>query len=152
VVDDDLRRIDTSQGTVHLILGGGGTAGHDDVYLPVDQDGIREATVRTQRLTFKADPDAKEKAHWSAVTDPDTKFPYGVAVFDVDPGLLPGGRTTITVSYYHSAPATAANPCPTPVLYDRFTLYRDRSDGWADDDQGEDENSDSQGRAAAGRR
>ncbi|RKT19109.1 calcineurin-like phosphoesterase family protein [Streptomyces sp. 1114.5] len=149
VADDDLRQIDTSQGTVHLILGGGGTAGHDDVYLPADPDGVRQASVRTQRLTFKADPDAKEKAHWSAVTDPDTHFPYGVAVFDVDPGLLPGGRTTITVSYYHSVPATAANPLPTPVLYDRFTLYRDRSDGWDDDDQDQDENRDSRNAAAA---
>ncbi|MFE2413531.1 purple acid phosphatase family protein [Kitasatospora sp. NPDC059408] len=151
VADDDLRQIDTSQGTVHLILGGGGTAGHDDKYLPADGDGVREAFVRTQRLTFKADPDAKEKATWSAVIDPDTKYPYGVAVFDVDPGVLPGSRTTITVSYYHSAPATAANPVPTPVLYDRFTLYRDRSDGWGDDDtQGEDTHSDR--RAAAARR
>ncbi|MFF1791408.1 purple acid phosphatase family protein [Kitasatospora sp. NPDC058243] len=148
VADDDLRRIDTSQGTVHLILGGGGTAGHDDVYLPADADGVRQASVRTQRLTFKADPDAKEKAHWSAVTDPDTAFPYGVAVFDVDPGPVPGGRTTITVSYYHSPSATAANPFPTPVLFDRFTLYRDRSDGWGDRDRNDDQNdnrSDDQG-------
>ncbi|WP_158845092.1 purple acid phosphatase family protein [Streptomyces sp. NRRL WC-3742] len=153
VVDDELRQVDTSEGTVHLILGGGGTAGHDDVYLPADADGVREATVRTQRLTFKADPDAKEKAHWSAVTDPDTTYPYGVAVFDVDPGLVPGGRTTITVSYYHSVPATAANPVPVPVLFDRFTLYRDRSDGWSDDndDQGEDEQSGERAKARAGR-
>ncbi|GAA1952479.1 purple acid phosphatase family protein [Kitasatospora viridis] len=142
VADDELREIDATKGTVHLILGGGGTAGHDDKYLPADGSGVREATVRTQRLTFKADPDATEQAHWSAVIDPDTRFPYGVAVFDVDPGTLPGGRTTITVSYYHSVPATAAVPFPAPVLFDRFTLHRNRSDGWGswggwdgDDDQ-----------------
>ncbi|MFF0410896.1 purple acid phosphatase family protein [Kitasatospora sp. NPDC004745] len=149
VADDDLRLIDTSKGTVHLILGGGGTAGHDDVYLPTDPDGVRQASVRTQRLTFKADPDAKEKAHWSAVIDPDTAFPHGVAVFDVDPGTLPGGRTTITVSYYHSAPATVADPFPVPVLFDRFTLRRDRSDGRHRHD--EDGATDARAEAAAGR-
>ncbi|MEU3497717.1 purple acid phosphatase family protein [Kitasatospora cineracea] len=129
VVDDELRRIDSSKGTVHLILGGGGTASHDDVFLTDPAGGVPDAYVRTQRLTFKADPDAREKATWSAVRDPDTAYPYGMAVFDVDPGLAPGGRTSITVGYYHSVPATAANPDPVPVLFDRFTLVRDRSDG-----------------------
>jgi hypothetical protein len=129
VVDDELREIDTSKGTVHLILGGGGTASHDDTYL-ADPTGTPEAFVRTQRLTFKADPDAKELATWSAVRDPDPAFPYGMAVFDVDPGTLPGGRTSITVSYYHSPSATAANPFPAAVLYDRFTVHRNRSDRW----------------------
>ncbi|WP_055591187.1 hypothetical protein [Peterkaempfera griseoplana] len=54
---------------------------------------------------------------------------YGVAVVDVDPGSLIGGRTTITVSYYHSSAATAANRFPTPVLFDRFRLHRLRRDG-----------------------
>ncbi|MER0443597.1 metallophosphoesterase family protein [Streptomyces sp. Edi4] len=131
VVDDGLREIDTSKGTVHLILGGGGTASHDDTYLgDTDGSGVPDAFVRTKRLPFKADPDAKEKATWSAVRDPDTAHPYGVAVFDVDPGHLPGGRTSITVSYYHSEGATTANPFPTPVLFDRFTVHRARRDGW----------------------
>jgi hypothetical protein len=130
VVDDRLDGIDTSKGTVHLILGGGGTASHDDVFLgDTTGDGVPDATVRTKRLPFTADPDATEKATWSAVRDADADHPYGVAVFDVDPGRLPGGRTTITVSYYHTAPATLANPFPTPVLYDRFTVHRNRRDG-----------------------
>ncbi|MFC1402204.1 MULTISPECIES: metallophosphoesterase family protein [Streptacidiphilus] len=137
VVDDDLREIDTSKGTVHMILGGGGTASHDDVFLgSTDSSGIPEATVRTQRLTFKADPDATEKATWSAVRDPNTAYPYGLAVFDVDPGTRPGGRTTITVSYFHTPTATAAVPFPAPVLFDRFTLHRNRSDSWSDDRHG----------------
>lgn len=129
VVSDEIHDIDTSQGTVHLILGSGGTASSDDTYLTdPTAGGVPEAFVRTQRLTFKADPDAKEKATWSAVRDPDTAFPYGVAVFDVDPGALAGGRTTITVSYYHTPAATAAVPVPAPVLFDRFTLHRLRRD------------------------
>lgn len=137
VVDDDLREIDTSKGTVHLILGGGGTASHDDTFLGPDPDGsgVPDAYVRTKRLPYKADPDATEKATWSAVRDPDTNYPYGMAVFDVDPGLVPGGRTTITVSYYHTPTATAANPVPTPVLFDRFTVYRNRRDGWGTQNQ-----------------
>ncbi|MFE9551974.1 purple acid phosphatase family protein [Streptomyces sp. NPDC006703] len=135
VVDDGLKDIDTSQGTVHLILGGGGTASHDDTYLgDPDGSGVPDAFVRTKRLPFKADPDAKEKATWSAVRDPDTTYPYGMAVFDVDPGHLPGGRTTITVSYYHSPAATTANPFPVPVLFDRFTVHRKRRDAWAPHD------------------
>lgn len=131
VVDDNLREIDTSRGTVHLILGGGGTASHDDTFLGDEGDGtsVPDAFVRTQRLKFKADPDATEKATWSAVRDPDTAYPFGLAVFDVDPGLAPGGRTTITVSYYHTPTATVANPLPAPVLFDRFTVYRNRRDG-----------------------
>lgn len=64
----------------------------------------------------------------AAVRDPDTNYPYGIAVFDVDPGRLPGARTTITVSYFHTATATAANPFPAPVLHDRFTVHRNRRD------------------------
>ncbi|MHB6910808.1 purple acid phosphatase family protein [Streptomyces sp. DB-54] len=130
VVDDRLDAIDTSKGTVHLILGGGGTASHDDTYLPdPDHDGVPDAFVRTKRLPYKADPDATEKATWSAVRDPDTHYPYGIAVFDVDPGRGPGDRTTITVGYYHTPAATPADPLPRPVLFDRFTLHRDRRDG-----------------------
>jgi hypothetical protein len=86
--------------------------------------------VRTQRLTFKANPDATEVATWSAVRDPNTAYPYGLAVFDVDPGALPGGRTTIKVSFFHTPTATAAVPFPAPVLFDTFTLHRTRSDSW----------------------
>ncbi len=139
VVDEELKEVDTSQGTVHLILGGGGTASHDDTFLSDPNDpSVPMATVRTKRLGFKADPDAKELATWSAVRDADETHPYGIAVFDVDPGRVPGGRTSITVSYYHTATATAANPFPAPVLFDTFTAYRDRSDswGWWGDDRG----------------
>ena len=130
VVDDNLTEIDSSKGTVHMILGGGGTSSQDDVFLPDGSDGIPTAFVRTQRLTFKANPDATEVATWSAVRDPNTAYPYGLAVFDVDPGTLPGGRTTITVSFYHTPTATAAVPFPAPVLFDTFTLHRQRSDSW----------------------
>ena len=65
---------------------------------PPHTDHQRTSPPRHRRHPAKANPDATESATWSAVRDPNTAYPYGIAVFDVDPGTLPGGRTTITVS------------------------------------------------------
>jgi hypothetical protein len=46
-----------------------------------------------------------EDAVWSARRDTDTG--YGIAVFDLDPGS-PGGKTSITISYYHALGADRA--------------------------------------------
>ena len=43
-----------------------------------------------------------EDAIWSARRDTETG--YGIAVFDLDPGLR-GGKTMITVRYYHAVGA-----------------------------------------------
>jgi hypothetical protein len=50
-------------------------------------------------------------------------------VFDVDPGAHPGDQTSITMTYYHTPAATAANPFPAPVAYDTFKAVRPRRDG-----------------------
>ncbi len=61
----------------------------------------------------KPGADAVEDAIWSARRDTDTG--YGIAVFDLDPGQ-PGGKTSITISYYH---ALGADKVPT-ANYDLF--------------------------------
>jgi Purple acid Phosphatase, N-terminal domain/Calcineurin-like phosphoesterase len=133
---------DTSQGTVHLILGCGGTdANLDDYGLP---DGERQAKVftaanhpalsSTADVYARAAADAVEDAIWSARRD--TSTGYGIAVFDVDPGNGPGSQTSITVTHYHALgadpvnPATGAKGAPTPdyTEFETFTLVRRRSD------------------------
>jgi purple acid phosphatase-like protein/calcineurin-like phosphoesterase family protein len=121
VVSDDLTSpIDTTEGTVYLVLGGGGTNKRDNVY------GAKVANVTsfTQiRTGAKPTPDATEPANWSAMTDPADA--YGIAYFQVDPGT-PGGNTTITVTYYHAATQTAGTPTYTKL--ETFQLIRPRSD------------------------
>jgi hypothetical protein len=135
---------DTSQGTVHLVLGcagaGTGSAGdHAD-------NASRLARVLTRPAGPAHDgpvpPDgatgpegAVEAATWSARRD--TSPGYGIAVFDVNPGSEAGGQTSITVRYYHDY--RAADPDPvSPVadepdgdyaFFETFTLVRPRSDG-----------------------
>jgi hypothetical protein len=140
---------DTSQGTVHLILGCGGTVANLDVFGVSSAGGTREAKVFTQPnrpvagglaasapgVYARADADAVEDATWSARRD--TATGYGIAVFDVNPGTEAGGQTSITVTHYHAVgadpvnPATGAPGAPTDdyTLFETFTLIRPRSDG-----------------------
>jgi alkaline phosphatase D len=119
---------DTSQGTVHLVLGCGGSAtgpaGHEDTgheNTGHENTGAgssaRLARVITRPDTPVPDPrvpggyrrpdaDAVEAATWSARRD--TATGYGIAVFDVNPGSEAGGQTSITVRYYHAVGAEPA--------------------------------------------
>jgi len=135
---------DTTKGTVHLILGCGGTSAPLDEYGLDTANGARQAKVFTQanRPVQTATPgvfarpgsDAVEDAIWSAKRDPSTG--YGIAVFDVDPGDSPSDHTTITVTHYHAVGADPVNPgsgtkgAPTPdyTEFETFTLVRPRSD------------------------
>jgi hypothetical protein len=132
---------DTSQGTVHLILGCGGTDANLDDY---GTDGQRQAKVFTTAnrpvptsapdVFTRAAADAVEDATWSAKRD--TATGYGIAVFDINPdpeGF--SGHTSITVTQYHAVgadpvnPATGAKGAPTPdyTEFETFTLLRPRS-------------------------
>jgi hypothetical protein len=125
---------DTSAGTIHLILGGGGTSAPLDVYGSDPASGKPLAKVFTRPNhpiaaatagTFKRLPaDAVEDAIWSARRD--TSTGYGIAVFDLDPGDR-GGRTTITVSYFHAAGADTS-PTPDYTLFETITLAKNRRD------------------------
>jgi Purple acid Phosphatase, N-terminal domain/Calcineurin-like phosphoesterase len=103
---------DTSQGTVHLVLGRAGDA------IGAGRDG---------------GTDGVENAAWSARRD--TATGYGVAVFDVNPGAEAGAQTSITVRYYHAVDADpgagpgGGGPADDYALFDTFTLVRPRSDG-----------------------
>jgi purple acid phosphatase-like protein/calcineurin-like phosphoesterase family protein len=130
VVSTDLTTVDTSKGLVHIVLGGGGTSSHDDIYGPPDTEYGDPLTsqIYTEPLAYKAVANESEVATWSAVRDPNTTYPWGIGVFDVDPGQ-PGGTTSITVTYYHTPAATASNLNPAPIAYDTFTATRPRRDG-----------------------
>jgi Purple acid Phosphatase, N-terminal domain/Calcineurin-like phosphoesterase len=143
VTTADTGVFDTSRGTVHLVLGCGGTSANLDDYGVDAADGLRQAKVFTRPnrpvpapapgVYTRRGADAVEDATWSASRDPSTG--YGIAVFDVDPGT-PGGHTSITVTYYHAAGADPVNPAtgdhgaPTPdyTEFETFTLVRPRSD------------------------
>lgn len=140
----DRGTFDTSQGTVHLILGGGGTSVPLDDYGYDSADGQREAKIFTVRnapfetstpnVYARAGANAREDAIWSASRDLTTG--YGFAVFDVDPGSRPGDTTTITVTYLHAQGADPTNPNtgihggPNPqyTVFETFTLARQRAD------------------------
>jgi len=124
VVSTDRANIDSDKGLVHLVIGTGGTKGHDDVY----QTGT--AGEPTETINVSGTETETEDAPWSAVTDPNTTYPWGLGVFDVDPGRFPGDKTTMTFTYYHTPAATMAAPYPTPIEFDTFTATRTRSDGF----------------------
>jgi purple acid phosphatase-like protein/calcineurin-like phosphoesterase family protein len=124
---------DTRGGTIHLILGGGGTSAPLDVYGVDLANGKPQAKVFTKPNrpvpgtlagTFvRRAADAVEDAIWSARRDT-TGTGYGIAVFDLDPGPA-GARTTITVSYYH-APGADKTPTADYELFEQIILAKDR--------------------------
>jgi alkaline phosphatase D len=120
VTTDETSPFDTSQGTVYLVLGGGGTNKRDNTY---GADVANVTTFTQIRTGTKPSPDATEPAAWSAKTDPSDA--YGVAYFAVDPGEV-GGNTTITVTYYHSP--TQSTGSPAYSVLESFQLTRPRSD------------------------
>ncbi len=94
--------IDTRDGTVHMIIGGGG---HSTPTPPGDFDmphdgvlivGVGQGSPQSQRASVTT----TEAAPWSACRD--LKTPYGFASFDVRP-IEPGGTTSITVTHYGAA-------------------------------------------------
>ncbi len=135
--------IDSTKGTVHMVLGCGGTSAPLDDYGYDRADGQVEAKVITKRnaptrtstpgVYTRPGADAREDAVWSAVRD--TSTGYGIAVFDVDPGSADAEKTTIRVTYLHAPGADPTNPTtgdrgsPTPdySVFDSFTLTRPRS-------------------------
>jgi hypothetical protein len=125
---------DTSRGTIHLILGGGGTSSPTDVYgvNPLSTSPQAKVITRTNRAVpgpipgafVKPGADALEDAIWSARRDAVTG--YGIAVFDLDPGVA-GGKTSITMRYYHAV-GIDLTPSSSYELYDTVLLIKDRRD------------------------
>jgi hypothetical protein len=135
---------DTSEGTVHLVLGGGGTSDDTDHYLEDGKNGLPEAQIFTRRNApvpsttpgeyYRLFADALEDATWSARRNPATG--YGIGVFDVQPGRYPGDETSIKYRYYQALGADPTNPttgqkgAPNPdyTLFETVTFYHPRSD------------------------
>jgi hypothetical protein len=125
-------KFDASLGTIHFILGGGGTSAPLDAYGINPANGLPQAKVITKanrpipsatpgRFTRPA-ADAVEDAIWSARRDTDSG--YGIAVFDLDPGVS-GGKTSITIRYYHASGADRA-PSPNYELFETLVLVKGR--------------------------
>jgi len=96
----------TAEGTVYLVLGGGGTNGPTNAYGTDTADDEPQAKVITERNAISGSQsagftrnsaDSIEDAPWSAaINETDA---YGYSIFDVDPGERPG-ETTITFQYF----------------------------------------------------
>ncbi|WP_409181441.1 purple acid phosphatase family protein [Amycolatopsis sp. VS8301801F10] len=124
-VSDATDDIDTTHGTVHMILGGGGVSGTTNGSFFKDGTGkvLTSVADKQDPATGKRKPAyVREKAVWSAVRDLD--HPYGFAAFTVDPGHRPGGTTTLHVTYYN-----VNKPTGELSVFERFSLHRKRSDG-----------------------
>jgi len=122
VAGTDAHVMDTTVGTVHVTIGGGG----NPVLTPLESAGEPSGYVihgvgPGNPISGRPPRRATEEAAWSAYRG--TAAPYGFAAFDVDPGV-PGGSTTITVTHYG---ARQGSPDYQPL--DRFVLRRPRGDG-----------------------
>ncbi|TQF06164.1 metallophosphoesterase family protein [Kitasatospora acidiphila] len=115
--------IDTSQGTVHMVLGGGGTSsptngkffGPGKAKVITGVGPVGGNGKRTPVYVY-------EDAPWVGVRDLDHS--YGFAAFTVDPGGHPGATTSMHVTYY-----TVAQPDGKISPLENFVLHRKRSDG-----------------------
>ena len=116
---DALDVIDTTKGTVHMVIGGGGTSSPSNqlLYHPPQGDVIVAVADRVNGAKGAATK-VTEPAPWFGASD--AANAYGFASFDVDPGRR-GGQTTITVTYYE-----VAGPYGTLKAYETFTLTRPR--------------------------
>jgi hypothetical protein len=121
-VGSDPSRIDTSTGTVHMVLGGGGTSFNSNTlfYSPAKArviTGVGPVGTNGKRPSIYT----MEDAPWIGFRDPD--HPFGFAAFTVDPGTRPGGTTQLQVTYY-----TVGRPDGRIAPLESFTLHRLRRD------------------------
>ena len=140
---------DTQQGTVFLVLGGGGTDGPTNTYGKDIATGLPQAKVITERNAISGSQaagftrnaaDSIEDATWSAATNGGDA--YGYAIFDVDPGRH-RGDTTITFQFF-AIPAVSDETGPlhdgTTTLpstpYEKFVFGRGISGGGNGNGQG----------------
>jgi hypothetical protein len=109
---------DTSLGTVHLVVGGGGAAS-------TIGETVDAATGLVQAHPF-VDPvnnvQAVEDAPWLGFYD--TADAYGYAVFDVDPGDGPG-QTSITFQWFQMPEVNGSTPVVQPTTpLEKFVFTR----------------------------
>ncbi|WP_267422671.1 metallophosphoesterase family protein [Methylobacterium sp. GC_Met_2] len=115
--------IDTTKGTVHMVIGGGGTSA------PTNGSFFDPPRCRVIVSVGPLDPTTgrrpsvyvTEDAPWSAVRN--AAHSYGFAAFEVDPGAGPGAETTMRVTYYD-----VVGPDGELAPFEAFTLRRPRRD------------------------
>jgi hypothetical protein len=115
--------IDTTQGTVHMVIGGGGTSiASNQMFFDPPQCRVITGVGAPDPKYGKRPPIyMNEHAPWSAVRN--SAHGYGFAAFTVDPGTHPGGMTTIKVTYYD---VVGIDGQIAP--FESFTLQRPRRD------------------------
>ena len=115
--------IDTTKGTVHMVIGGGGTSvPSNHLFFDPPQCRVITAVGVFDPAKGKRPPVyVKEPAPWSAVRN--AAHSYGFAAFAVDPGSTPGGQTTIKVTYYD-----VTGQDGQLAAFESFTLSRPRRD------------------------
>jgi hypothetical protein len=120
----DTAVIDTTKGTVHMVIGGGGTSVPSNA-LFFDPPACRvvvSVAASPDPVTGKRAPVyVHEDAPWSAVRN--AAHAYGFAAFTVDPGVRPGGDTTMKVVYYDVVGTDGQL-----AAFETFTLRRPRRD------------------------
>ena len=120
---DAIDVIDTTKGTVHMVIGGGGTSvPSNELFFHPPQCRVIVSVGSPDPVTGKRPPVyVKEDAPWSAVRN--AAHAYGFAAFTVDPGAQPGGMTTMKVVYYD-----VVGPDGQLAPFEHFTLQRPRRD------------------------
>lgn len=114
--------IDTSKGTVHLVIGGGGASNTSNaLFFPQPQCRVITGVGGFDpEKGHKAPIYVTEDAPWSAFRDRDNRFVF--VAFDVDPGQR-GGKTSIKATHY-----AVTGPFGQLAVVDQFTLTRPRGD------------------------
>jgi hypothetical protein len=115
--------IDTTKGTVHTVIGGGGTS--------IPSNALFFDPPQCRVITAVGEPNPKtgkrpsvyvhEQAPWSAMRN--AAHSYGFAAFIVDPGSHAGDFTTIEVTYYDVVGSDGQL-----TVFETFTLRRSRRD------------------------
>ena len=121
-VDTRTDLIDATKGTVHLVIGGGGTSAPSNaLFFPQPRCRVLTGVgAFDPAIGHKPPIYVLEDAPWSAFRDRDNA--YGFAAFAVDPGQ-PGGNTSIKATHY------ALNGLFGAVtVVDEFTLTKPRGD------------------------
>jgi 3',5'-cyclic AMP phosphodiesterase CpdA len=115
--------IDTTKGTVHMVIGGGGTSvPSNELFFNPPACRVIVSVGAADPVTGKRPPVyVKEAAPWSAVRN--AAHAYGFAAFTVDPGAERGGSTSIKVVYYD---VVGRDGQLAP--FETFTLRRPRRD------------------------
>jgi len=122
---ENAAEIDTSKGTVHMIIGGGGhSAPTPASAFDMPHDGVLITSVGPgSPQSQHASITTTEPAAWSAYRDLQT--PYGFASFDFVP-VERGGTTSITVTHYGAgAGSSVYSPLDTFVMRKKLNDRRD---------------------------